>query len=594
MLASTDLHRQVLDKIHENYRDSVPNLLHYIAVRRYKLRYLQGQLDTLGLASPGRAEAHVMSTVEATLQILDRLTGQPHQEHGTAFDFAHGASLLESHTNLLLGNSRQGRTGRIMVTVPAAAAEDYTLIHELMKHGMDCMRISCAHGNKETWQRIIENMRRAEHALGQTCKIAMSLGGPELRTGPIEPGVAVTRVRPYRNAYGRMTAPARIWLTSETVPHPAPSPADISLSMPDEWLQQIYAGARIRLTDARDVRRNWKVVDVTPAGSWAEAEAAAYLVPGTQLTFAATSGHCFVNAQINSLPSRESSIQLRIGDRLAVTRACRPGKPATYDSSGQLLTPASIGCSLPAALDNVRAGETIWFDDGKIGGIVENVEPDRIQVRISWARLHGEKLKAGKTINLPDTELDLPALTDRDFQDLDFVATQADIIELPLANNAADVNTLVDYLVNNSACSAGIVLKIETRRGFQNLPDMLLTATHWPSCGVMIAGGELAVECGFERMAEVQEEILGICKAAHVPVIWATQVLETLVKSGRLCRAEISDAAMGHRAECVLLDKGPHILTAVRVLDDLLQRTQTRQSDRQPMLRELRLADIRN
>ena len=135
-----------------------------------------------------------------------------------------------------------------------------------------------------------------------------------------------------------------------------------------------------------------------------------------------------------------------------------------------------------------------------------------------------------------------------------------------------------------------IVLKIETRRGFENLPDMLLTAMRSPCCGVMIARGDLAVECGFERLAEVQEEILWICEAAHVPVIWATQVLETLAKEGMPSRAEITDAAMGHRAECVMLNKGPHVLSAVRVLDDILRRMQAHQAKKRAMLRELRLA----
>jgi pyruvate kinase len=106
----------------------------------------------------------------------------------------------------------------------------------------------------------------------------------------------------------------------------------------------------------------------------------------------------------------------------------------------------------------------------------------------------------------------------------------------------------------------------------------------------MIARGDLAVECGFERLAEVQEEILWICEAAHVPVIWATQVLETLAKEGMPSRAEITDAAMGNRAECVMLNKGPLMLTAVQVLDDILGRMQTHQAKKQAMLRELRLA----
>jgi pyruvate kinase len=107
----------------------------------------------------------------------------------------------------------------------------------------------------------------------------------------------------------------------------------------------------------------------------------------------------------------------------------------------------------------------------------------------------------------------------------------------------------------------------------------------------MIARGDLAIECGWERMAEVQEQILWICEAAHMPVIWATQVLESLAKNGLPSRAEITDAAMGERAECVMLNKGPYILNAVRVLDDILQRMENHQSKKRSMLRHLRLAD---
>jgi pyruvate kinase len=88
----------------------------------------------------------------------------------------------------------------------------------------------------------------------------------------------------------------------------------------------------------------------------------------------------------------------------------------------------------------------------------------------------------------------------------------------------------------------------------------------------MIARGDLAVEVGYQRLAEVQEETLWLCEAAHLPVIWATQVLEQMSKSGLPSRAEISDAAMGERAECVMLNKGPHIDDAVVVLDDILTR----------------------
>jgi pyruvate kinase len=202
----------------------------------------------------------------------------------------------------------------------------------------------------------------------------------------------------------------------------------------------------------------------------------------------------------------------------------------------------------------------------------------------------GQELRADKGINLPESSLRLAALTAKDLEDLSFVAEHADVVELSFANSAQDVELLLRHLARLGSRQPAIVLKIETRRGFENLPDMLLTAMRAPCCGVMIARGDLAVECGFERLAEVQEEILWICEAAHVPVIWATQVLETLAKEGMASRAEITDAAMGHRAECVMLNKGPHVLSAVRVLDDILRRMQAHQDKKRSMLRELRLA----
>ena len=186
--------------------------------------------------------------------------------------------------------------------------------------------------------------------------------------------------------------------------------------------------------------------------------------------------------------------------------------------------------------------------------------------------------------------MNLPALTAKDIEDLSFVATHADVVELSFANTAGDVRQLQELLARFGNHQPAIVLKIETRRGFQNLPEMLLAAMRTPCCGVMIARGDLAVETGFERLAEVQEEILWICEAAHVPVIWATQVLETLAKTGMPSRAEITDAAMGIRAECVMLNKGPHVVSAVRALDDILRRMQAHQTKKSSMLRELRLA----
>jgi pyruvate kinase len=182
----------------------------------------------------------------------------------------------------------------------------------------------------------------------------------------------------------------------------------------------------------------------------------------------------------------------------------------------------------------------------------------------------------------------LPALTDQDIKDLAVVAKEADLVGLSFVHRATDIATLRARLRELGAPDLGIVLKIETRRGFENLPQLLFSAMASKAAGVMIARGDLAVECGYERLAEVQEEILWAAEAAHMPVIWATQVLETLAKTGLPSRAEITDAAMGERAECVMLNKGPHITEAMRTLDDILRRMQAHQAKKRPLLRALR------
>ena len=137
----------------------------------------------------------------------------------------------------------------------------------------------------------------------------------------------------------------------------------------------------------------------------------------------------------------------------------------------------------------------------------------------------------------------------------------------------------------------GVILKIENRQAFENLPLLLLEAMRCsPATGVMIARGDLAVECGWERLAEVQEEILWMAEAAHMPVIWATQVLEGLAKTGLPSRAEITDAAMGARAECVMLNKGPNIVETVRILHDILRRMQEHQVKKRSTFRRLQVA----
>jgi pyruvate kinase len=476
--------------------------------------------------------------------------------------------------------------------MPTEAATDSTLVDHLLREGMDCMRINCAHDGPTQWAGMIDHLRRAEARQNRRCRILMDLAGPKIRTGPLEPGPAVVKIRPQRDAFGRVTAPARVWLYAQEAPRPSPTPGAASLPVPGPWLHSLRCGEPVRLIDTRGASRQLEIVAVDSEGCWLESRKTCYIESGTVLRFERDDNggtEAANDAAVGPVPALEIPLMLSVGDELVVTPSNLPGRDAVRDSNGRVLTPARIGCTADAVFRDARPGDRIWFDDGKIGGFVERCELDRLHVRMTRTRAKGARLGAEKGINLPDTALRLPALTVKDRADLEFVAQHADMVALSFVNSAADVRELRSILSSLKGPQPAIVLKIETVRGFTNLPSMLLEAMKSPQCAVMIARGDLAIECGFERLAEAQEEILWLCEAAHVPVIWATQVLETLAKEGMPSRAEVTDAAMAHRAECVMLNKGPYIVQAVKVLDDILRRMHGHQAKKRSMLRELQL-----
>lgn len=268
------------------------------------------------------------------------------------------------------------------------------------------------------------------------------------------------------------------------------------------------------------------------------------------------------------------------GERLLLTRDT-PNPDAPYA--------VRVRCTLPQGLEQAQVGHHVWFDDGKVGTVVVERVPEGLVLEVTRAREKGERLREDKGINFPETPLTLDALTEKDLQDLDFVVANADIINYSFVQTPEDVQRLqAEIEKRQPERPIALVAKIETARAIRNLPDLIVAAGKRQPIGVMIARGDLAVEIGFDRLAEMQEEILWICEAAHVPVIWATQVLETLAKKGRPSRAEVSDAAMSERAECVMLNKGPYILDALTILDDILKRMTSHQRKKVSQLRALR------
>ena len=232
-------------------------------------------------------------------------------------------------------------------------------------------------------------------------------------------------------------------------------------------------------------------------------------------------------------------VRLFPGDRFVIAAALADKSPLPQ-----------VTLSHPQLLGQLVAGTGLWMDDGKLGARVVASTPGMATAEVTFARSKGYRLKPEKGFNLPGLELDIPALTEEDLAHLRFVAGNADIIGYSFVQTPADIRRLADELAKrlDGRPQPALMLKIETPLAVRNLPRLLVQAGSLMPVAVMIARGDLAVEIGLPRLSEIQEEILWLCESAHVPVVWATQVLETLVKEGAATRAETTDAAIGLNA----------------------------------------------
>ncbi len=560
------IHEQLLEGVCEHYQKSASNLLDYKTFRTFDVRALQEKLKTLGLTRLANAEGNILGSLLNLREVIRRLGGERSMdEENGGSSIGEGNKLLKNNTRKLFSANGERRRVRIMVTQPSEAAHDYQMVLQMVQNGMDCARINCAHDGPEIWESIIKNVRKAAAACSKEVKIAMDLGGPKIRTGSIPLGPEVRKFRPKRDFLGNVVGPAMIRL----VPDGKGSLEANEIPVALEWLDLLVEGETLILQDTRGKQRKLKVFRIEDDGTSVSCKKTVYIATGTQIH---PKRKDLATVEVGKLPAVEQSLELHVGDTLTVTGHDGLATFPEFDAEGYLTKPGRIACSPAEIVQKVKPGEPIFFDDGKIEGLIEKVGPDSFEVRITKANAKGSKLKSEKGINLPHSDIGISGLTEKDRQDLEFVATHADIVNFSFVNSAADVDDLLGELERLQALDKlSVILKIETQKAFINLVDIVLAAMKTKYLGIMIARGDLALEVGWRNMSKVQDEILSLCGAAHIPVVWATQVLEGLAKKGFPSRSEITDTTSSLRAECVMLNKGPYIGEAIAFLDELLQ-----------------------
>jgi pyruvate kinase len=462
-----------LNELHDNFKLSGLNLIHYLVLRSNEIREAQEYLHHVGLSSLTNSESHTQFQL---LNVLGWLNHSQHKVSAASCNFEVASKLRMIHAEQLLGVYPIQDRPHIMVTFSSELMHDRMLVEEMLNEGMSVARINCAHDNPEVWLNMIMVLKKAIAKTGRNCKVYMDLGGPKIRIKSI-------------------SAKRK----SENLQLPVWEGRELTLSYLDESEVEIK-------------KRNRRKTDTL------------FVEPKELLTM-------------------------------------------------------------------VKEGEHIFFDDGKFEAKVVCVEPDRVIVKIVRISTKKPFLRPQKGINLPDSDLNIPPLTDEDKSNIAFICKHADLVGYSFVNDPQDVELLraeIDKYAGHHR--PAIILKIERLSAVQNLPTLLMNGMKDEALGVMIARGDLAVEIGFERLSEIQEEILWICEAAHVPVIWATQVLETLNKTGYATRSEITDAAMGVRAECVMLNKGKYIVKTIKTLDDILTRQLGHVNKKRYIMRPLGIA----
>jgi pyruvate kinase len=565
-----------IDAALPRHRPSARNLAHYLGLRRRDMRRLQVELASIGLSSLGRSEGHVRDTV---LRLCGWLSEEMRegkaagQVEGEPLDQANAEALLRENTRALFGRRPADRHVYIMVTAPAAAEATETWADSLLAAGIDVLRINAAHESPAEWAHVVSVFKARAAASGHPGRVFVDLPGPKLRAEIRQKEERILHLPRHKDRLGRTTGPTELMLVAQ-------HESGMQIPVPGSWLARMRGGDMVVMTDAGGRGRELRIRGQGAGGVLADCDRSLYVRSGLRLAWK-RGKRTLGRGIVGRLPRVPRALGFVPGDEFVLNgsgKSDRRGTKALCFPQAQLLA-------------QVHTGERVVLDDGRIVAVVESASPGALRCRVQRTVKLPTRLRSGKGVAFPDSALSLGELATQDEAALAFALAQADGASVSFVNSARDVALVGERISKAGRPGFGMILKLETRGAMRNLPGILFEALRYDPVGLMIARGDLAVELSFERLAEMQEELLWLGEACHLPVIWATQVLDSVAQTGLPTRAEVTDAAMAMRAECVMLNKGPHIAAAVRMLADIIRKMETHQYKKRSLLRPLEVAE---
>lgn len=549
-----DLSQKIAVHESESTNDSVINLRTYLNLRKYDCSHLQDDLTRLGLSSLGRSQAHVEATFNAAITLLAMALGDEQSQMSKprlSYDKAHR---IMQHNRRIFSKSNDKT--KIMITVPSNYNESEGWFGNLSNVGVDLFRINTAHDSPKVWESMANGIMEERKRINKDLKIYVDLAGPKIRTAEIgleSPELAIGAKKHNREFY-------LVPKNSQTVHSDDNLPIVYAET---DFYQKLHAKMRLQIVGADNKRYKAKVIEYSESKAKVALKEKVKINENSKIIADEEDQYAVSPLEFLKIPNET---RIFYGDKVLIRTEEIVERKEEYAEKYD----AIVRCTLSEAGSLVKTGDHVFLDDGKIELIIESVEGSDIVCSVLTQKKNGVTIKSEKGINFPQSDIAVRALSDHDISLLPDVCRYADIIGISFAQTREDIEQVIAELDRHGKKGEiGIVAKIETPKGVNNLPDILEALIEYGHSGVMIARGDLAIEIGYENLAYMQEEILDLCLAAHMPVILATQVLENKMKTNIPSRAEITDAAFAHKAECVMLNKGEYAIETIKILTSI-------------------------
>jgi len=539
---------------------SLDNLNSYVKLRSLDISKLQNQLTSIGLSSLGRAQSCVLNSLNQDIVILSKLLHKEYTDTNSAITFDEAKSIMIENSKIF-GRVNDNFLTKVMVTLPSEAKESPELISNLIANGTSVFRINTAHDDAATWNTMARYIKDENLKQNRNVKIYVDLAGPKNRTGSIKRVFNPFKIGSWRD-------PKLVKLLSNKKQDVYTAKGDPStLVVTEEFYELCKQNSKLKIDDFE--RERVQTYDII------KQDDQLFINANKKITIFEDTTLSIDNKVIKNISKLynlyHQPIELRVfcEDKVIITDHDIIGQNDFYYDGEKYA--AVIGTTNKEIFKFIAPGDEIFIDDGKIGLTILKINDIGVVCKVFLAKENGTVIKEEKGINFPNTDLDISAITQTDERNFEDIVDFADIIGLSFAQTANDIKKLQNMLEAKGKTSVAIAPKIETKTALENLPDILKQLLKWENYAIMIARGDLAIEVGFDNLPYIQDEIFGICEAAHVPVIYATQILEGKMKNNLPTRAEVTDAANAQRADCVMLNKGPFVVDTVIAIKNILR-----------------------